>query len=112
SGADLKVMRDEIVPAAGKAQIRVIHAAPGAGDIDVQFVGAEGKVFTGVGYSTEAGFRDIDPVQGTIEVKTADNHRTLATLKDMKLEAGKSYTIVVTGSPMRQLETVTLHDSL
>lgn len=112
SGADLKVVRDELVPGSGKAQVRVIHAAPGVGEMDVMIQGRKDALFSGVNYSTEAGFKEIDPVAGTIEIRSADTHKRVVSLKDVKFETGKSYTIVITGSPMSKVEAITFNDAL
>lgn len=112
SGADLKIVRDELVPGAGKAQLRVIHAAPGVHELDVVLDGQKDALFSGINYSTEAGFKEIDPVAGTVEIRSADSHKRLVSLKDVKFEAGKSYTIVITGSPMSKVEAITFNDAL
>lgn len=112
SGANLKVVRDELVPEAGKARIRVFHAASGVGEIDVILSGQKDPLFNNVNYSSEAGFKDIDPVAGTLEVRSADKHTRLVSLKNTKFEAGKSYTIVLTGSPVGKVEAITFNDAL
>lgn len=112
SGANLKIVRDEIVPGSGKAQVRVIHAAPGVGEMDVVLNGRNDPLFSGINYSTEAGFKEIDPVAGSVEIRDAGSHKRLVALKDVKFEAGKSYTIVIAGSPMSKVEAITFNDAL
>jgi hypothetical protein len=112
SGANLKVMRDELTPGAGKAQVRVIHAAPGVGEIDVVLGGAKDPLFNNVNYGNEAGFKDIDPAAGAVTISSADKHKRLVSVPNAKFEAGKSYTIVVTGSPMSKVEAITFNDAL
>lgn len=112
SGANLKVVRDELVPEAGKARVRVFHVASGIGEIDVMLAGNKDPLFDDVNYSVEAGFKDIDPTAGTIEIRAAKDHRRLVSLKNMKFEAGRSYTIVVSGSPVSKVEAITFNDAL
>lgn len=112
SGADLKVVRDELVPGSGKAQVRVIHAAPGVGEMDVFIDGQKDALFSGVNYSSEAGFKEIDPVAGTVEIRSADSHKRVVSLRNVKFETGKSYTIVIAGSPMSKVEAITFNDAL
>jgi hypothetical protein len=112
SGANLKVVRDELVPDAGKARVRIFNVASGVGEVDVVLAGQKDPLFDDVNYSMEAGFKDIDPVSGNVEVQAADTHRRLVSLKNMKFEAGKSYTIVVSGSPVSKVEAITFNDAV
>ena len=60
-GAQLKAFRDEVVPDAGKAKVRVIHAAPNFGEVDVQFAGQKDALFEDIDFGHEAGYKEIDP---------------------------------------------------
>lgn len=90
-----RILRDEISADNSKAHVRVIHAARGTDEISVVAQGGE-TLFDGVNYGNEAGFDDIDPWSGTLVFRTEDGDRELLTMPNVKLEAGSSYTIVLT----------------
>lgn len=94
----LRVVSDEIKPTEeGKARVRFIHAAPDLGEVDVGVAGQKDALFDGVNFANEAGYKDVDPVSTTLEIRPDDKPTTLARLPNTKLEAGKTYTIVVAG---------------
>ncbi|MEO8636831.1 MAG: DUF4397 domain-containing protein [Gemmatimonadales bacterium] len=106
----LRVLHDELTPAEGKARIRVINAASGAGDLDVVLTGRKGQLFSGINFGNEAGFKDIDPVAGTLEVRRENEQLMLTSIRGMKLEAGTAYTVVIVGGPKAPLKTITFED--
>jgi hypothetical protein len=113
TGARLRVLRDELVEEQGKAHVRVIHAAPGVGEIDVLAAGGTEPMVEGLTFGNEASYKGIAPVKaGTLEVRRQDGKRRLLTLRNVSFAAGKSYTIVVTGGATRKLEVITFEDSM
>ncbi len=97
----LRVFKDdESAPAAGKAKLRLIHAAPGAEPVSVWAAGHKDKLAGESRFSTTSGWENVDPVNGPLEVR-AGNEKTGArvSLKSAGLEAGKLYTFVVEGGP-------------
>ena len=106
----LRVLHDELTPAAGKARIRVIHAAAGAGEVDIAMTGHTDELFSGINYGNEAGYKDVDPTFGTLEVRRKNERLQLATVKDMKLEPGTAYTVVIVGGPKLPLKALTFED--
>lgn len=109
-GAKLRILRDELVPDAGKARIRVIQGAPGLPEVDVAVQGQKDPIFEGVNYASEAGFKDVTPGRTVLEVREEDKSAALKRLPAMSLEVGKSYTIVLTGTAGR-LEAITFEDA-
>jgi len=107
----LKVMRDEVVPDAGKARIRVINAVPGLDDIAVAWTGQKDALFGDVDYGAEAGYKDIDPVTSALEIRRTDKGPRLVSVKSQKFEAGKAYTIVLTGTKTK-VETIVFDDAV
>jgi Domain of unknown function (DUF4397) len=89
---------DHSLPAAGKARLRVVHAVGGGGEIDVFAPGQRDPLFDGVNPKTIAGYREIDPVAGTLTVRPEGKAAPLVTLRDVGIVAGKSYTMVVVGT--------------
>lgn len=94
----LRVVRDDIIPDSGKARIRLVHAAPGGPELDVQAVGASDKLFSGVNFLSEAGPADVNPNPALVlELRAASEPRVLMKLTPVELRRGTSTTIVVLG---------------
>jgi hypothetical protein len=108
--ASLRILRDELTPSAGKARIRVINAAVGMGELDVKIAGHDGDLFNGINFGNEGGFKDIDPATVTLVVRRENGKAEVATVTDLRLEAGTAYTIVVVGGPQAPLKTITVKD--
>ncbi|MGZ8397501.1 MAG: DUF4397 domain-containing protein [Gemmatimonadales bacterium] len=104
-GADkrnLRVLEDDLKPVtAEKARVRVINAVPGDLEISVFVRGREEALFNGVNFKSEAGWDETDPVAGTLEIRPEGKKNVLASLPNVKFEAGKSYTFVVAGTPTK-----------
>lgn len=98
SKSTLRVVHDDLIPESGKARIRVIHAAPGGPALDVNIAGATDKLFSGVNFTSEAGYKDLAPGTVTLELKAKDRLKVLLRLPAMDLERGTATTIVITGA--------------
>jgi hypothetical protein len=104
-GADkrnLRVLDDDskMVPT-DKARVRVINAVPGDLEISVFLRGREDPLFDGVNFKSEAGWTELEPVAGTLEVRPEGKKNVLVSQPNVKLEGGKSYTFVVSGRPAK-----------
>ena len=110
----LRVVRDELLPEAGKARIRLIQATPGLSDVDVALSGQKDLVFDNVKYGTEAGYKDVTPATATIEFRLGDPpHVTVPLrLKSMSLTAGKAYTLVLVAGQPRGIQTIAFNDAV
>jgi hypothetical protein len=101
-GADkrnLRVLDDDLKPVSPeKARVRVINAIPGDLEISVFVRGRADALFDGVNFKSEAGWDEIDPVAGTLEIRPQGKKNVLASLPNVKFEGGKSYTFVVSGT--------------
>lgn len=98
--ANVRVLNDDLQPMTnGKARIRFINAAANAGELDLIARGQKDAIFEGVNFRNEAGWKDVDPMSGTLLVRPQHKENTLATIANVKLEAGKSYTFIVNGKP-------------
>jgi len=110
--ANLRVLDDELKPLTdGKARIRVVHAVAGAGEVDVFVRGRNEALFDDVNFKSEAGWEEVDPFTGTIEIRKDDTNTVLASVKGAKIEAGKSYTYVVTGQGGK-LDVIAFQDAV
>jgi hypothetical protein len=108
---ETRVLRDEISDDTANAHLRVIHAARGIDEVNVVRRGVEGTLLEGVNFTMEAGYRAIDPWNGTLEIRSEDGNRLLLTIPNLTLQAGKSYTIVLTRNAAGKLESFRFDDS-
>jgi hypothetical protein len=96
--ANLRVLDDELKPIATEhARVRFINAVAGGRDVDVVLRGLAEPLFKGVNFKTEAGWKEVAPASGTLEVRPNGKETVVTTVHDVKLEGGKSYTFVLTG---------------
>ena len=96
---NLRVLNDDLKPVdATKARVRFINGMPDLkNDVDLVLKGREDAIFDGVNFTTEAGWNEIDPGAGTLVVRPDGKTTPLASLPNVKLEGGKSYTFVLAG---------------
>jgi Domain of unknown function (DUF4397) len=95
---NLRVLDDDLKPVtSGKARVRCINGMPGDTDVDLFISGREEPLFDGVNFKVEAGWNEFDPISGNLTVRPDNKSTTLASLPNVKLEAGKSYTFLLTG---------------
>ncbi len=108
----IHLVRDDLVPASGKARLRVIQATPGLSDVDVALSGEKDLVFNNVTYGSDAGYKDVVPSTATLEFRMGKPpHVTVPLrLKTMKLEAGRSYTLVILGAPPHGIQSLVFND--
>ncbi len=107
----LRVLHDELQPDEGKARLRVINALTGVGEIDVHLDSRKDALFDGVNPGMEAGFKDLDPVGGRLAITREDGGPPVVTLARKQFQAGRAYTVVVTGQA-GQAEAITFDDVL
>jgi hypothetical protein len=94
----LYVYADNLTPPPpGRAKVRVIHASPGAGGLDVYAKERNVKLFSNVNVTTEAGYDEVDPMTVTLEVRPAGKSNPVITVPNMKFEAEKIYTVLIMG---------------
>lgn len=109
----LRVLNDDQKPVpSGKVRMRFVNGIAGDEDVDLFVRGREDPLFDDVGFATEAGWSDFDPIAGTLVVRPDDRQTSLATLANVKLEPGKSYTFVLAGRPGREYELVRIEDEV
>jgi hypothetical protein len=109
---NLRVLDDDLKPITnGKARVRFINGMAGDTDVDVFVSGREEPLFDGVNFKMEAGWKEVDPASGTLVVRPDAKSTRLASLAKVQLEAGKSYTFVLTGRPGKY-EVVKIEDQV
>lgn len=94
----LRVVKDDVIPESGKARIRVLHAAPGGPEVDVVVAGATDKLFEGIDFKSEAGYKDVEPGMTTLELRAKNSPKVLLTIPKLDLKRATATTIVVTGT--------------
>ena len=108
----IKMIEDTTgVPDAGKAKIRVVHAAADVGDLDVYTTGKSDALLDGIDAKDETRYVQIDPVLGDLEIRRDDNNKVIGRVSGAKIEAGKAYTVIVTGHEPA-LSAVLLEDKI
>ncbi|HKG05870.1 MAG TPA: DUF4397 domain-containing protein [Pedobacter sp.] len=93
------MIKDEITaPAAGKAKIRFVHLCPDALALNLNIAGKDTDIFTNKSFKAYTDFVDIDPAEKvTFNVKNKADGTLATKIQDVKIEAGKVYTVWVKG---------------
>lgn len=94
----LRIVKDEVIPDSGMARVRVVHAAPGGPELDISIANAKDKLFSGVNFKSEAGYKDIAPAKVVLEVRGKDESKVLLRIPAMDLKRGTATTVVITGA--------------
>lgn len=109
-GYETRVLRDEISDDSTMAQVRVIHTARGIDEVNLVQRGAD-TIVDGVNYTMEAGYKAVKPWTGTLEIRAESGNRLLHSIPEVALQAGRSYTIVLTRNAAGKLESFRFDDS-
>jgi hypothetical protein len=80
---------------AGKARVRVIHASPDAGEIDVAVTGGD-ELFGGVNFTDATDYNDLDAGSYNLDVK-GDGDRVLLTAQNLEIADGNAYDLLLIG---------------
>ncbi len=79
----------------GKARVRLIHASPDAGKVDVAVTGGD-TIFDDVDVGDASDYTDLDAGVYSLDVKDQDG-RVLLSAPDVAIDAGYAYDIVALG---------------
>jgi hypothetical protein len=109
----LRVLNDKFDVDSTKARLRVVHGVSGVGEIDIALLGRNDDLFENVNPTSEAGFADVNIGTATVVVKL-DGSGTQVIRKEIRFEAGHSYTLVLTGGAAKgstqRVEAVVVDD--
>lgn len=110
----LHPMRDDLaLPPEGKAKIRVIHAVPNVGDVDVLMAGGRGELFEGVDFDSATGYKEVDPSRGALNVRKDTGGAQLLQIRNVDLQPNRMYTVIVSGEAAgKKAEAVIVEDQL
>jgi hypothetical protein len=95
----LRIVKDEVIPDSGMTRIRVVHAAPGGPELDISIANAKDKLFSGVNFKSEAGYKDIEPAKVVLEVRAKDETKVLLRLPAMELKNFTFTDAMITPAP-------------
>jgi hypothetical protein len=79
----------------GKARVRVIHASPDAGEVDISVSGGD-EWFGGLNFEDASDYKDVDAGTYSLDVK-GDGDRVLVTAQNLEIADGNVYDIVALG---------------
>lgn len=111
-GARIVVLTDEVVTDTAKARLRVVNAAAPYSDVDIGIEGRNDPVFDDLAYGSAAGFKEVDPANAVIVVRQDEPPTTALRMQRLRLDAGKSYTIVIAGDKPGALQAITVTDAI
>ncbi len=93
---------------AGTSLVRVIHAAPELGSPELEF---DGKVvLRSLGFTVATPYLSVPPGTHSVAAMKAGDTAPLLSVKDVRLQAGKSYSAVVVGSRGQMVRALLLAD--
>ena len=101
---------DLVPPTAGQAKVRVVNLAPGAEKVDLYSNAKKDAIISGAGLDHATDFKEVDPAQTELDVRHGMSKKNSAPVKDIKLQAGKLYTILVFQDKNGSLKTKTVED--
>lgn len=79
----------------GKARVRVIHASPDAGNVDVSVTGGD-ELFGDVEFRSATDYTDVDAGSYNLDVKGEDD-RVLLTAQSLPIDDGTTYDVIALG---------------
>src|SRR5215211_731109 len=100
TGTDLRPLAE------GQARVRVIHASPDAGAIDIGVQGSEDNLFEGVDFRNATDYIVLDAGDYTLEVRPGGEDMTVALESDATFEEGVTYDLIALGRPDDQTLTL------
>jgi Domain of unknown function (DUF4397) len=107
----VRVLADDLTPAPhDQAPVRVINASADVGEVDVVAKGRNKTIFGGVNFTSEAGYKDVEPMKGALEVRREGKKEVLTIIPNQNWEPGKTYTIILAGRG--KLEAIAIEDQI
>jgi Domain of unknown function (DUF4397) len=106
----IRVLRDALPADTTMPHLRVIHAARGAGPVDVTVPGDPDPLFRTVTFGDATGYRAIAPTAGTVEIRRGGQRARLVALSHLPLTPGVAWTVVLAGAPNQPMQAIALSD--
>lgn len=97
---ELNITGTDLRPVAeGQARLRVYHASPNAGTVDIGVEGQEENLFEGVEFRGATDYIILDAGAYPIEVRPGGEDLTVALQSEATLDEGVTYDLIVIGRP-------------
>lgn len=84
---------------AGQARIRLIHASPNAGAIDLGVKGQDQNLFSGVNFGDATSYLIVDAGDYPLQIRPGGDNMTVALQSDVTIAEGTVYDFVALGRP-------------
>lgn len=105
------VLKDDLTPpAADKAKVRIINATVAMEKLSAVYQG--GELFSGIESGSATSFKEIAPVTGAIEIRRNSKNPDILRVPDYAFEAGKLYTLVITGGAGQPIQMIPVIDRM
>jgi hypothetical protein len=111
-GVQLLVLVDDVVAGESQPRIRVVNAASTVKGADLAILGQRDPIFTAVSFGDASDFEGAPQRTVTIVLRLDLGGTNPVLLKNLRLAAGKAYTIVLAGGGTEPLDTFTIEDAI
>ncbi len=93
----LVLVDNNVLPAAGKAHVRFVHASPDAPAVDIAVAGGGPVLFAGVPFKGVGDYLPVDAGTYDLEVRVAGTNNVALSVPGLKLQDGYVYTVFAMG---------------
>lgn len=93
---------DVRTPLPNEARLRFLHLAPNSADFDVKIPGDIAFLVTDLPFRQASAFVPLPAQTLTFELRSSQSGEVLHTIKDLKLEAGRTYTLYARGEQINK----------
>jgi hypothetical protein len=90
----------------------VVHAAANAAELDIYAPGREDALVGGIDFRSVTDYDEVDPHTGRLDIRPQGVEQAIASVPDVRLEAGRTDTVVVVagGRQPGRLEAFLIED--
>ncbi|MFN8590697.1 MAG: DUF4397 domain-containing protein [Thermomicrobiales bacterium] len=96
TGTDLRPVPE------GQARLRLIHASPDSGSVNLGVKGQEEDLFSGVNFRDATDYVVLDAGDYPLEIRPGGQDMNVALATDAKIDAGTVYDLILIGRPADQ----------
>lgn len=113
--ASLQIFEDPMeLPDEGQTRVRIVHASPDAGRLDVHVPGRGEPLVAGLDFQAVSKFTDMAAAATPLDIRPAERTESMLKIHDVNLSTDGVYTIVVIGRTRIEppLETLVIEDRI
>ena len=113
--ASLQIFEDPMeLPGEGQTRVRIVHASPDAGRLDVHVPGRSEPLVAGLDFQAISSFTDMGAGTTPLDVRPAQRTESMLKIDNVNLSPDGVYTIVVIGRTRIEppLETLLIEDRI